>query len=257
MSSLNILKIGIGFVAASASFVVMAGEKIKVEIPVQAALAPKVGFDDNDTIEVVLHGNLPNSCYSVGDYEVVKDDTTQTVRVKQFAFKNLEGVCAEGAELPVHMKMQIPFTNPVTIGHLPVGNYSIEFSELGGQVGMRSLAVEAAPALTVDTKPYAIISNIESSDFFGANDSVKVKVRGMVNSTCVKLDENPQVVQQGDVVIVLPTVHVTPNMMCAEMLVPIEKEFDFGKNEVGHHLIHVRSMNGRSMNRVVEVTALK
>jgi hypothetical protein len=37
----------------------------RVELPLEAALAPISGYDDNDNIQVILHGALPNACYYV------------------------------------------------------------------------------------------------------------------------------------------------------------------------------------------------
>src|SRR4051812_49114812 len=67
----------------------------RIEVPVEVALSPVKGFDDNDNIQVVLYGKLPNACYGLDEYQVEKVSGEENFyRIRQFAIKRTDGICA-------------------------------------------------------------------------------------------------------------------------------------------------------------------
>jgi hypothetical protein len=224
-----------------------------VEIPVEALFAPLQGFDDNDNVQVVLHGTLPNSCYSLGEYKVEKTAGSDKVRIRQFAYKKKDGYCAEGQSIPDHLAMSIPFTTEVPIGQLPAGNYEINYFQRGETPGSarRSLGVIRATTPNVDNLPYAAVSNIASPDVFNGAENVSVKLNGVLNSSCTHLEDKVLVTQEDDVFVIRPQVRVDQGVYCMQVLIPFELNLNLGKAKPGHYLVHVRSMNGKSVNRVV------
>jgi hypothetical protein len=227
-----------------------------VELPVEALLAPPVGFDDNDNIEVVLYGTLPNACYTLGEYttEIVKE--TSKVRIRQYAIKNNTGFCAQGAAIPPHMQMEIPFMTEVAIGHLPSGDYDFEYTKMGGGDGSRDLNVAKAESAAVDTKPYAAVWNASVKEILRPDDNLVVTLSGMLNSTCTELDPNVGVKKYPDTFILMPVVTLREDVICAQVLIPFETTVNLGKVDPGHYLVHTRSMSGKSVNRVVRVEAI-
>jgi hypothetical protein len=62
-----------------------------------------------------------------------------------------------------------------------------------------------------------------------------------------------RVLPEDDVTVLLPTIKVKRDVLCVQMLIPFKKSLDLGSVTPGIHLIHVRSMNGKSVNHVVNV----
>jgi hypothetical protein len=68
------------------------------------------------------------------------------------------------------------------------------------------------------------------------------------------VDSDVKIMRQDDVLVLLPTISVRSDVVCAQMIVPFEKEVDLGPITPGIRLIHTRSMNGKAVNKVVNVT---
>lgn len=224
-----------------------------IEIPVETALAPAQGYDDNDNVVLVLHGYLPNACYTLGKYKIEKVPGSKTLRIRQYALRDNQAICAEGATLPDHLAMMVPFTSEVSIGQLPIGDYEFEFKSAESGSGKRRINVAKAEVQTVDSLPYAAVSKALASDVVNGGDEVKVTLSGILNSTCTELNPEIRVIRGEDVSIVLPTVQVKTGVICAQYVRPFQTELNLGKLTPGHHLIHVRSMSGKSVNHVIEV----
>src|SRR5262245_61713843 len=103
---------------------------VVVEAPIKAVLAPPAGYDDNDNIQVVIHGYLPNNCYTLARTEVERKGENE-FQVRAFAYKQTKGVCAEGASLPMHMNQIVPFTTDSVVGQLKAGRYHLNYAKAG------------------------------------------------------------------------------------------------------------------------------
>ncbi len=226
------------------------GEKA-VEVSVSKVFIPAEGYDDNDSVELVVDGYLPNACYKVDNQKIEKDEKTKTIRIYQYAIKETEGVCADETKLPEQLKQIVPFTLDVRVGQLPMGTYNILYNSNGDQLSQRGFKVSKALAPTVDSLPYANVTGVYMSEFVSAGTSASATIRGTLSSSCVHLDE-VKVVQQGDVFVVLPTIRVE-NKICLQFLRPFEKTVVLGAAPIGRYLTHIRSMNGKAVNHVFSV----
>ena len=56
-----------------------------VEVPIQYVFVPKVGYDDNDNVQIVLDGFLPNSCYTMAGNMAEPTRDPRVFRIRQFA----------------------------------------------------------------------------------------------------------------------------------------------------------------------------
>lgn len=251
---IGMMILGIQFMSATPSHARYVGETDTVEISVQALLAPVQGFDDNDNVQVVLYGYLPNACYTLNESKVEKLADDKHFRIHQYATRDNQGVCAQDSTLPVHMQMRVPFTQEVNLGSLEMGEYRFESYREDGSIQSRILNVGKAKAPTIDSLPYAAVSNATVADVFLGQQNVDVVISGIFNSTCTELDSDVKLDDQGDVVVVMPTVKVNPDDVCAQVLRPFARTINLGKKAPGNYLIHVRSMNGKAINRVFTVT---
>lgn len=224
-----------------------------VELPLERAFVPETGFDDNDRVEIVVHGRLPNGCYKLGQSAVRQLDGGEDLSIEQYAVKSEEGVCAPGATLPAPMAFEIPFTKVIEIGQLRAGNYRVHYGAIRGGVQMRKLNVSHAPAPTPDTLPYAAVTTLVVSDIFPAGSDVKVTLTGLLNSNCTELAKNVITQKSKDVIVLLPTLKVNDDIECKSAEVPFAKIIELGKLPVGQYLIYVRSMDGSSLSHVIQV----
>jgi hypothetical protein len=225
----------------------------EVEIPVEELLAPTDGFDDNDNVQVVLHGVLPNACYTLGRAAVDRGADGHKIAVKQFALKRYTGICVDPDRLPDHMKLSVPFVNEVHVGQLDRGQYQFGFLEDAGASGSRPMNVGAATAPSIDSAPYALVTSVSIPDVVSAQDDVVVTLSGLLNSSCSQIDPNVKVLKQKDVFVLLPTLKIKSLVLCTQLRTPYQVQVNLGKAAAGQYLIHTRSMNGKAVNKVITV----
>jgi len=223
-----------------------------VELPITKVFIPAKGFDDNDSIEAVVDGNLPNACYVLEKQLVNVDTEKKVITIRQMAIRQSAGTCKEGSEPNTpELITPIPFTETVKIGQLPSGDYQIQYSSQAGQTIARSFAVEHAPAPTLDSVPYAMVTEISTSDVLYLGQELKLQVTGILNNSCYQLNETVAFEKIDDVFVVLPTVKVDRQGACLMYTRPYTVGVNLGRvMEPNRYLIHVRSMNGGSLNRV-------
>lgn len=255
-----LMAVGLGMVTAMVAAMVTAGtaraDEVRVEVALESVLIPARGYDDNDVVEVVMHGVLPNSCYQIETSEVERLGEN-LIRLRQFALETNEGRCYDKGTLPPHMKMAVQFTTSARFGRLGKGEYSIEYTSAQNQRASRTFAVEAASTPRIDNQPYAPVTTVATRDFYLLDDVVKVKFSGVMTSDCLELDPDVKAERQGDVIVILPVVrpiaHDPAGQFCEKVYQPFEHTVTLGKLPAGHFLVHVRSMAGNAVNKVFEV----
>lgn len=244
-------------VALSIGLVTQAEDFKTEEVRLEAVLTPSKGYDDNDTVEVILHGTLKNACYSIGNAEFERIGENK-ISVKQFARKLTTGVCADESKLPTHLLLQVPFTTELTLGQLGNGPYQVVYNQsFGNSAGVRDLVVARSKLPSVDELPYASVSAALTRDVYGPKDDVKVTINGVLTSSRMELNPVVQWEKVDDVYVVLPTVKVRNDVLCTYMLRPFQFNLNIGNSDPGHYLVHVRSMNGNSVNKVFEVPEIQ
>ena len=147
----------------------------------------------------------------------------------------------------------MPFTQEALLGQMRQGDYAIQYMLAGGELRKRSLNVSRAPVSTIDSLPYAAVSGAFISDVVPSGEDLVVRLQGVLNSTCTELRGGLKVERIDDVLVVLPVLTVRGDLECAQALIPFEKEVVLGRLEAGQYLVHVSSMNGAALNRVVQV----
>jgi hypothetical protein len=115
------------------------------------------------------------------------------------------------------------------------------------------MEIAASTVPSIDDRLYAAVTAVYAPDVIASGEHLKITIQGLFNSDCVALEDTTAVLNEGDVTVVLPTLKVDANATCKAELRPFTRELDLGIVTGKHHLIHVRSMNGRGVNRVVEI----
>jgi len=90
------------------------------------------GFDSSSDVYAIVSGIYPNSCYSWQRADVEPTDSQNVIRVTAVASVT-QGMC---------MMVLVPFQREVLIGTLPVGDYTLRFSNGEGTYFDEALSIE-------------------------------------------------------------------------------------------------------------------
>jgi hypothetical protein len=245
------LGVVLGLTLAAARADATAPEKIR--IAPDKVFAP-TGFDDNDNAQIVLSGAYPNTCYKVGQVSAAVDELTRKIRVRNEVYHYDSSWC---------LMVMVPWSQTVNLGTVPSGDYEVEFEQEDGvAVAHEKLGVSKANSSAGDDFLYAIVDevSVETTEKPAEGVSTHATVRteakiisiaGHLPSSCAKLKEVKVIHKNKDVFEVLPIVEVPDNLMCQPMLRPFKTRVDLGAAAKGETLVHVRSLNGQAVNRVV------
>jgi len=217
-----------------------------VDIPVTKVYLPTRGYDDNDAIEVVVEGELPNPCYTLGK-TIVGPVINNTFMVRQLAWRNIEGACGTGDLI----EDPVPFTSVGSIGQLPMGEYRVQFTNDNGS-NLKAFNVQRAEAKYIDNFGYAAIQTVDAQEIYYEGDEVFVTLNGIWTSKCQILKKPIEVDRDGDLFIVLPILaHQDP--LCEKTSAPFAEKVSLGRLTSGTYLVHSRSRGGKAIYRPFQV----
>lgn len=208
------------------------GSKLSV-VKVKNVFIP-VGFDDNDEAVVVLDGYLPDTCYKLAGVEVKRENNAITVIQNA---REYTGNCFD---------VTVPFTNVVKLGVLEKGDFSVTVNESAEK---NLLTVKAATHASPDDYLYAPIdmARVENN---------KAILHGRFTNTCLKI-EDVKIVHTEKTVQVLPVMRLQSEGEAGHPCEVAEVEFEHpvdltavGSLPKERHLLHVRSLDGQSVNVV-------
>jgi hypothetical protein len=214
-------------------------------LPIEAVdLFVPNGFDANDEIVVVIDGYLPDSCFRLTRPEVNIDRDRKTIRVTQLARK-FPGPCL----VPL-----VPFTNIIAVGALEAGDWMVTTNRgvLNQQLHV-SADTSSDGQFGPDSHLYAPVDSV--SVVSDSNGNFTAKVEGRFTNSCMKIVE-VKVMHKGRVIELLPI--LDEQAMVDNQCAAVEKSFSKtvklpAELEVGRNLVHVRSLNGNSVNTVFSV----
>ncbi|MGE0174482.1 MAG: hypothetical protein AB7T49_16925 [Oligoflexales bacterium] len=220
----------------------------EIPSPVEKIFIP-MGFDDNDNSEVVLKGTFPTPCYRVGRVGADIDDAKKEIKVWATSYKyppTIRMFCAQ---------IETPFIQTIKLGVLKMGDYKVTFKD--NPSVSSNLNVAKRTTESPDDYLYAPVENAavkvdpeSRRQFLRLDGHFPYMFVG-----CMKLNEI-RVTKTNDVLVVLPIAEITENESeCADM--PSDHHFEISKGisdplkEDG--LLHVRVLNGNSVNQFVKV----
>ena len=212
-------------------------------VPVEAVdLFVPNGFDSNDEIVVVVDGYLPNSCYRLTRPELSINREKHEIKITQMARK-FPGPCL----VPL-----VPFTNIVQIGALEAGTYHV-ITNRGMLVTTLGVAEDTSSgSYGPDDFLYAPVESVSVSETAGGR--YEARLAGRFTNDCMEFDE-VRVLHKGRVIELLP---ILKDNAADSTCQPVEKAFTKKvllpvELSAGRNLVHVRSLNGASVNSVFSV----
>jgi len=207
------------------------------------------GFDENDNVEVVLDGDLGNTCSKLGPTSFRIDEAQRTVFIRQQAYRYASQYCIE---------TPVSYTQPLSLGVLARGDYRlvIEGSGIGSPAVQAELPVAASSTNGPDDFVYAPVRDVYvDRNALGGKELTKnptLILAGTFNNSCMKLKKVETRVRPNSVIEVLPIVEIS-GKICGSQMQDFTAGISLKGVGPGRYLIHVRSLNGRSVNRVEDL----
>lgn len=227
-----IIRMLIAFLAMG---VASASVPVEVMVPIDSVYSPN-GFDSNDNSQIIISGYLPNLCHQAPKSIVNMADGKVDIKVVSLKYHPSNPYCPE---------MIVPFVEAIDLGPMDKGVYDIVVNGKSIYERRSSLQVAEASSDAVDDFVYAGVEYIEKSA-----GSRKVVLKGYNPSDCFVLDEIEIIDNNKDVYSILPKMKQISDF-CALKLVPFEYDVVVpSKLKSDNVLLHVRSMEGKSVNSV-------
>jgi hypothetical protein len=222
-----------------------ASDPEQVEVPVRRVMFPVRGYDDNDNVQLLVEGELPDPCYVLGRQRV-DVDASGTITVHQLAWRRSGGACDSGDLLGTS-----PFSEEVSLGRLKAGQYRVAYAPDDQSQEFRDLSVGVAPVATMDDFNYARVTDLQVPDVVLQGQKAQVRLSGPFASSCNRLKEPVAVERIGDTFVIRPIELQLGD--CGWSLRTFVKTIDLGALPPGEYLVHVRSKNGRAVERTFSV----
>ena len=204
-------------------------------IPITHVYSPK-GFDSNDNTQVILSGYLPSLCYKAPKAEFTVAGSEIHIRVT--------AMLSESSICPL---VVVPFLEPISIGALPPGAYQVLVNEESAFPATSSIGVDQAPSPAIDEHIYANVLRVDT-----VPGSRNIVIRGENPSSCFVLDRIEFVSNGSDTYSVLPILKQV-QAECDTVKVPFAYPAVVPSSLAGKSvLLHVRVMNGKSVNVLLE-----
>lgn len=203
------------------------------------------GFDDNDNAQVVLKGNYPNTCFKTAPATAQVDRVAKKIVIQNQAYYNQSCWC---------LFVLVPYVQSVDIGILEAGSYSLFLEDKQKNLhpaGTLPVAIGTGPGQ--DDFLYAPIEDaFVNPTTSGAPSPRTLTLTGTFTSDCMSIKEVRTFYRAQNVIEVLPMLDIKSGVACKDTSVPFQRVVKLNVPWSGSTLIHVRSMNGKAINKVVE-----
>lgn len=225
-----------------------------VILPIAGAYAPATGYDDNDNIEIIIDGVLPNSCWVIDRADAKLTGASNDIIVQQLARKKDTALCQDETKLPPELKLPVTFMTTASLGALPAGTYNMIFSALPeGNLQQKRFSIERAPTNEVDSLYYAITTGLKvPKTVDSTTKTFEVEFSGYLSNPCSKLEDHVHAVFQSDVIVLMPEVRRVDGP-CVPIAEDFNRKLTIATPTAGRYLVQVRSANGNSVNHFLTV----
>jgi len=208
-----------------------------ITAPVDHLYIPE-GFDNNDSVEVVVTGTFPNACYSRNIVEVTYNDALIDIHVTAIVPEKTRK-CTD---------MIVPFKEVVALGTLQGGEYSIRVNYRSPVELSDTMKIQEATSNSVDEHIYADVDRVEK---VAGNDYV---LHGWRYSNCIEFGKVEVISNKKDTFSVLPVMKQVSDF-CPMKMMPISFPVKLNASELKMNkpLVHVRTMDGKSFNSILNL----
>ena len=222
-----------------------------ISSPVEKIYIPH-GFDSNDNVQVIMSGTFPNSCFKTGLTGSSVDLQSNTVLVwaKSYDYSGAGHICTQAL---------VPFIQEVNIGILPPGKYKVKFAS--DPSVNNTLTVAPHRIESPDDYLYAPVSSAMVLDADIKSDESDNYLRKTLTLSgkfpylfvgCLIMKEVIIRNTPNDVLVAMPVAEEIDDERCGQSAThDFKVEVPINEVLTGDVLLHVRVMNGHSLNQVL------
>jgi hypothetical protein len=220
-------------------------EPIVMDAPVEAIFVPS-GFDDNDNVEVVLHGTFPDACHRVSHATAEVDVEKGRITLYARAVVDPDEYCVQSLT---------PYIHPVALGKLDEGAWQVVYAK--NPEIMESLYVARRQTESPDDYLFAPVENAYIQVNPESGKQV-LKLEGHFPHYligCMVIRDVRVVRDPEDVLMVRPIAELVNTDVCTAQPADRSYEYTVGLPEPfqGEGLLHVRTLHGTSLNRFINI----
>lgn len=209
---------------------------VSVSVPLNGVFTVD-GFDDNDRVQITVQGVLPNTCFKVSKSEAKVDVTRNVISLRQEAY-HYKGNC---------LKIPARYTDVINAGIVPAGKYQVVDDHSGKTLGELNVVKSTRPE--ADDFLYASLDDAYVTNEDGANSLV---LKATFGDNCTSLKE-VKVNYTKNAIVVQPIAERTSEDACEAGNYAVTKKVSLPTSLTGSYLLHVRSMNGQAVNKIVNL----
>lgn len=220
------------------SFSLAQAQQVSLQKVVLAAVYVPIGFDSINKSQVTVEGIFQNTCYRVASHTVKITDNTITITQ---GANRYNGICAD---------VLVPFSQVIDLGILKAGDYDIVDGTSGRNLGTLPVvnAPQKSPATYPDDYLYAPVTDASVL----VDGGRRVVLSGAFTDDCTKLTEI-RVQLFKNVIQVLPITERAASG-CHHGFHPFQVSQPLAVAD-GHYLLHVRSLSGNAVSKMVDIYA--
>lgn len=199
------------------------------------------GFDSNDHTEVIVIGDLPDTCYRrpVGYAKVVDKEIIIDMEATKISDANM--VCIQAL---------VPYMVSVPLGRLAEGSYTIAVNRGNGPEWDSELFVDKPSSNSIDNFTYANVTNVKK---LPGTDTLLIE--GVHPSSCMAIDRVEEIPNAtGDTVAVLPIIKQV-NTQCDRLMTPFTYELPLRIRDQKGVVFHVRKLDGTALNYLLDINS--
>lgn len=145
----------------------------------------------------------------------------------------------------------VPFSNEVLLGQLAADHYQLVYETRETPKVKRAFGIEKASVNTMDNFDYAVVQGIELDPIQAADKPLYATLSGVFTSRCADFARPLKVERVDDIAVILPVLK-SNGLDCEREMRPFRERVEIGSFDPGSYLLHVRSRNGKAVNRTFE-----
>jgi hypothetical protein len=203
------------------------------------------GYDTTDVVEVVLKGYFLDACNTLESPLVLIDSENKIITITPRSYRMEQDLCVQ---------MISPFTQVINLGRLLQGGYRINITS---QPHIDAeLKVESSKTQNTDNFLYAPVEYADVKKV--SNSSITITLHGrypLLKKGCMQIKGVIAHEYKNNVITLQPISEIRDDATCESD--PVGADFSYSvaleKITAGETLIHVRTLNGGSYNRIVEI----
>lgn len=211
----------------------------EIEQPITQAYIPK-GFDSDDSAQFMVVGKFKNACFQMGTIFTSVDRQKKRIEVQLTGYE-YSGECLD---------TEVSFHQVVPLGVIGIpGKFQVFDRVSKTRLGFLEFAKAGEGGAGTDRFNYAPLIDAYLVDRPKAGKRFLV-LKGVFHDSCLSI-KDVELQAQGDVLVVLPTIHKLAQNGCRSGDFPFEKAIFLKEALPEEFLLHVRSMGGQAINKMV------